>query len=201
MQVKITLIFILSIVLFKPLHGQEKELIYDDTTYIYRSLAEASVNPEKVFRLNLSKSRLDSFPMQIIAFKNLRELDLSKNKIVEIPPEIGELVNLERLNLANNKLIHLPPEIGNLINLVFLGLNRNVLEDLPPTIGNLQNLEVLELWDNELDDIPDEIAQLQNLKRLELRGILFTEEQQHRIDTLVIKSAKIYMSPSCNCKN
>jgi Leucine-rich repeat (LRR) protein len=199
--VRITLILLFAVIAFETLHAQEKELIYNDTTYIYRSIAEASANPDKVFRLNLSKTRLDSFPIQVCSFKNLQELDLSKNRIEEVPPEIGQLVNLRRLNLANNQLVHLPAEIGQLRELVFLGLNRNILEDLPPTIGDLQNLEVLELWDNELKDIPDEISQLQNLKLIELRGILFTEEQQHRIDTLVVKSAKIYMSPSCNCKN
>ena len=99
------------------------------------------------------------------------------------------------------ELVHLPPEIGKLTELVYLSLNRNVLEDLPPTIGQLNKLEILELWDNELDDVPNEISDLQNLKLLELRGILFTDEELHRIDSLVVKTAKINMSPSCNCKN
>jgi Leucine-rich repeat (LRR) protein len=185
--------------IFTPAFSQDKELIYDDSSHIYRSLDEASANPEKVFRLNLSRKKLDSFPHIIFQFKNLIELDLSKNKIEELPAEIGTLVNLQKLNLANNKLIHLPPEIGNLRNLIFLGLNRNVLEDLPPTIGELRSLEILELWDNELNDVPEEISQLGNLKILELRGILFTPEEQARIDSLVVKSAKIHMSPSCDC--
>lgn len=198
---RLTLIFILLLLAFIPAHSQEKELIYDDSTYIYRSINEAIAYPDKVYRLNLSKSKLDSFPRQILLFKNLIELDLSKNRLEEVPPEIGQLIHLRKLNLANNKLVHLPLEIGQLKELVFLGLNRNIIEDLPPTIGELQNLEILELWDNELNTVPDEIAELQNLKLLELRGILFTEEELQRIDSLVVKSAKIYMSPSCNCKN
>lgn len=198
---KLFLAFILFFLAINPVFAQENTLIYNDSTHIYRTLDEALLNPEKVFRLNLSKSKIDSFPVQILLFKNLTELNLSKNKLEEIPPGIGQLVNLKILNLSNNKLVHLPNEIGQLTELVFLGLNRNMLEDLPPTIGQLQKLEVLELWDNELDDIPDEIAQLQNLKVVELRGILFTEEMQHRIDTLVVQSAKIHMSPSCNCRN
>lgn len=190
---------------FFPLPGlllaQDSSLIYNDSTFIYRSLSEALKNPDMVFRLNLSRHKLDSFPAEVLLFKNLTELDLSRNRLEEIPAGIGELSHLKRLNLANNKLVDVPAEIGQLRELVFLGLNRNMLVNLPPSIGNLQNLEVLELWDNELEDIPDEISQLQNLKILELRGILFTDEMQQRIDSLVVKSAKIYMSPSCNCKD
>ncbi len=200
-KVRFTSIFILTFLIFTHTHAEEEGLINNDTSYVYRSLNEAIAFPEKVFKLNLSKAKLDSFPLEIFLFKNLIELNLSRNFLEEVPPEIGQLVNLKKLNLANNKLVHLPPEIGQLKELIFLGLNRNVLEDLPPTIGHLKKLEIFELWDNELNDIPDEISELQNLKLLELRGILFTEMEQKRIDSLVVKSAKIFMSPSCNCKN
>ena len=181
--------------------GQEGNVVLRDSNYIFRSLKEAKEFPDQVYRLNLSKSRLDTFPADILLFHNLRELDLSKNRLDSIPNEIGQLINLRRLNLANNKLDSLPDGIGQLTNLIYLGLNRNVLESLPSPIGNLQNLEVLELWDNELADVPDEIGNLGNLKTLELRGILFSEEQQARIDSLVVKTAKIFMSRSCACKN
>ena len=181
-------------------YGQETELILNDSTFIYRSIEEIKAHPERVFRLNLSRTKLDSFPQEIFACTNLVELDLSKNKIEEIPKEIGQLVNLERLSMANNGLVHLPKEIGKLTKLKYLGLNRNILEDLPTEIGDLESLEVFEMWDNELKDLPDEIGKLENLKILEIRGILFTEEQQARIDNMVVKTAKIMMSPACNCK-
>ncbi len=196
---KILVAFLLMFVAFYC-NAQETQLIYNDTSYIYRSISEASVHPEKVFRLNLSKKKIDTIPDLIYSMTNLIELDLSKNKIEEISPRIGNLVNLEKLSMANNQLVHLPKEIGQLTNLKYLGLNRNVIEDLPAEIGNLENLEVLELWDNELNDVPDEISKLQNLKVLEIRGILFTDEQAARIDSLVTKTAKILISPSCNCK-
>ena len=195
----LTLLFLTFISI--RLNAQETELILNDSTYIYRTLDEASKSPERVFRLNLSKKKLDFFPEQILQFKNLIELDLSKNKIEEIPSGIGELIHLRKLNMANNQLLHLPASIGNLKEIVHLELSRNQLEDLPNTIGGMESLETLLLWDNELKDIPDEIADLKNLKTLELRGILFTDEQQSRIDSLVVKSAKIFLSPSCNCKN
>jgi Leucine-rich repeat (LRR) protein len=190
-------IFIFCVLFFACLVVNAQVL--NDTAYIYHSLASALKNPDKVFRLNLTKRRLAEFPVEILQFNNLEELDLSKNKIKELPSGIGKLKNLRRLNFSFNKLTKLPVEIGNLTNLVYLGLNRNVIEELPTTIGNLQNLEVLELWDNELYNIPEEIGNLKKLKMLELRGILFSDEEGARIDSL-LPNTKVMMSPTCNCK-
>jgi len=167
---------------------------------VWRNLNEALESPDDVYILDLRSKRLDSIPPGVFQFTNLRELILSRNKLESVPPEIARLQNLERLDLASNRISALPDEIGSLANLRFLGLNRNVIVSLPATIGKLSKLEVLELWDNELEDLPDEISQLKNLKVLELRGILFSEEQQAHFDNIVVPSARIYMSPGCNCK-
>jgi Leucine-rich repeat (LRR) protein len=173
--------------------------LIDDTMYIYRSISAALQNPERVFRLNLSKTRLKEIPADVFKFKNLRELDLSKNRIDSIPAAIGELQNLTSLNLSSNNLELLPDEIGKLQSLTHLNLNRNKIVALPSTIGDLSNLELLELWDNELSGIPDEISKLHKLKAIELRGILFSEEEAARIDSL-LPNTKVLMSPTCNCK-
>jgi Leucine-rich repeat (LRR) protein len=198
MRIPVILLF-LFLGSLRPVSGQSTALV-NDSGYVYRSLQEARQFPERVFRLNLSRQRLDSIPPEIFTFTNLRELDLSRNQIDSLPAAIGNLVFLERLSLSNNQLTEVPREIGRLRQLVYLGLNRNQIVRLPETIGDLERLEVFELWDNELEDVPDEIAKLQNLRVLELRGILFTQEQQTRIDQLVVKSAKVNLSPSCNCK-
>ena len=101
--------------------------------------------------------------------------------------------------MANNGLVHLPKEIGRLTKLKYLGLNRNLIEDLPAEIGDLESLEVFEMWDNELNDLPDEMGRLQNLKILELRGILFTDEQQARIDAMIVRQRRFDVSVG-NCK-
>jgi Leucine-rich repeat (LRR) protein len=170
-----------------------------DSDYIFRSLDAALQTPDQVYKLNLSHKKITKFPEGIFQLKNLRELDLSHNKIDTLPAQIGQLTFLEKLNLSNNKLESLPDEIGNLTKLTYLGLNRNVIEELPVTIGKLENLETLELWDNELYKIPDEIGNLKNLKVLELRGILFSDEEGARLDSL-LPNTKVLMSPTCNCK-
>lgn len=186
---------------FHVAHAQDEPSVQliDDTMYIYRSISVALQNPDKVYRLNLSKTRMKDIPADVFKFKNLRELDLSRNRIDSIPAAIGDLQNLTSLNLSSNNLELLPDEIGKLSNLTHLNLNRNKIVALPSTIGNLSNLELLELWDNELSGIPDEISKLQKLKALELRGILFSEDEAARIDSL-LPNTKIMMSPTCNCK-
>jgi Leucine-rich repeat (LRR) protein len=180
--------------------AQQEQLPEADTARVYRSMESALQNPEKVYKLNLSKKKLRNVPPEIYKLTNLKELDLSKNKIKELPAEIGQLQSLERLNLSSNDIIVIPDEIGKLKSLVYLGLNRNLIELLPPSIGQLSSLEILELWDNEIQAIPDEIGQLTKLRELELRGILFSDEEQNRIKALVPQT-QVYFSPSCNCLN
>ena len=190
--------FIFSCSVIRAQDDASVQLI-DDTNYIYRSISVALANPDKVYRLNLSKSKLREIPADVFRFKNLRELDMSRNRIDSIPPAIAELTHLSSLNLSANDLEILPDEIGKLSQLTYLNLNRNKIVALPPSIGDLSNLELLELWDNELSGVPDEIGKLKKLKAVELRGILFSNEEAARIDSL-LPDTKVYMSPSCNCK-
>jgi Leucine-rich repeat (LRR) protein len=94
----------------------------------------------------------------------------------------------------------LPASIGNLQQLKFLGLNRNRITTLPPEAGRLKRLEVLELWDNEIDSLPDDIRFMSSLRTLELRGILFSEQEQSYIRSL-LPDTDILFSPSCHCKD
>ncbi|CAN5425978.1 hypothetical protein BH11BAC2_BH11BAC2_12140 [soil metagenome] len=181
------------------MHGQN---VLDSLTLsqqkVFRSLAAAQLQPDSVFRLDLSKKKLKSLPEEIKNFKNLQELKISRNDLKELPEWIGDLQNLTSLDASNNELAALPPEIGKLKNLVFLGLNRNIIESLPHEIGMLSKLEIIEMWDNELDSIPDEMKNLHSLRVFELRGILFTESAQRQIEEL-LPDTQIYFSPSCNC--
>jgi Leucine-rich repeat (LRR) protein len=167
---------------------------------VFRSLSMALINPDSVFRLDLSRQKLKEVPDKIRVFKNLRELKVNHNSIKELPTWIGDFTKLEVLEASNNDLVEIPPSIGNLVNLKFLGLNRNLIETLPHEIGLVSKLEVLEMWDNELGSVPEEIKNLKRLKTFELRGILFSADQQQQISEL-LPDTQIYFSPTCNCKN
>ena len=166
--------------------------------FTYSSLEEALKEPEKVYKLSLKKNHLESFPMEILQFKNIQFLDLSRNKIVEIPVEIKNLTLLQELNLSRNEIEEIPKEITKLTHLKALYLNQNNIAAIPVQIGNLSKLEILDMWSNDLVFFPDELEQLKNLKKLDLRAILLSENEQKRIEEL-LPHVKIYFSPSCNC--
>ena len=167
---------------------------------VYTSINDAMVNPEKVYRLDLTKQKLKAVPMEVFKLYNLQELILAKNKIQELPPEIGTLTNLEKLNLEKNELTVLPPTIGNLTNLKELIVNRNEIYKLPPEIGNLVNLAKLDMWSNEIDEFPEEISKLKDtLKYLDLRVILINLDKQKKIIEL-LPNTYIYFNKSCNCR-
>lgn len=200
---KCCLLFFLLMVSCTLLFAQDAEEIipvYSRPNYkVYKSLNYALQHADSVYILELKGKKLTEIPEGVFKLPHLIVLDLGRNKIKVLPASVSRLQSLEELNLSNNKLKTIPSQIGELKHLKKLSLNRNVIEVLPPEIGNMEALELLELWDNELGTLPDEIKNLENLKVLELRGILFSEEQQQHFQELLPK-ARIYMSPSCNCK-
>lgn len=163
------------------------------------NLQEALAHPDSVYKLTLKGKKLKEFPAEIFSLHNLQVLNLSKNHIKEIPADIEKLKSLQELDLSNNNLTQIPSEIGKLLHLAKLKLNKNEITSLPPETGNLLYLEVLEMWNNELDTVPDDIKNLVRLKVFELRGILFSDEKQRYIHSL-LPETKIYFSPSCACK-
>ncbi len=167
---------------------------------VYKDLTIALNNSDSVFSLDLSKKKLKFIPEEIKKLPNLQWLKLSKNNLKDIPSWIGDLVNLQYLDLSNNDLVELPTSIGKLENVYYLGLNQNLIENLPHEMGQMKNLQVLEMWDNELQAIPEEMKNLHNLQVLELRGILFSNDEQTQIETL-LPDTKVLFSPSCNCSN
>ena len=197
---KYYLLFVLLCWINIPLNAQllSKERLA--TERIYTSLNDALINPEKVYRLDLSKQKLKVVSMEVFKLYNLQELILAKNKLQEIPIEIGTLTNLEILNVEKNGLAVLPPAIGSLTNLKELIVNRNEIYKLPPEIGNLLNLEKLDMWSNEIDEFPEEISKLKDtLKFLDLRVILINLEKQKKIVEL-LPNTYIYFNKSCNCR-
>lgn len=170
-----------------------------DSSRVYVSLEEALKNPDQVFHLKLSRKKLGMFPEEISQLKNLQSLNLSKNKIIFIPPAIANLKKLRKLDLSSNKIEILPPEIGQLSELTNLVLSQNDIDSLPAEMASLKKLERLELWDTSVSNFPPEMSNLENLKYIEMRGIMLNDEDQQKIIEQ-FPSAKIFFSPSCNCK-
>ena len=165
---------------------------------VYDNLNEALQKPNQVYRLDLSKKKLKTFPIEILKFKNLQELDLSKNKLDSLSEKIGLLFNLQILNVSGNKLIYLPDSIGELKNLKKLVASKNKLLALPKRIGDCENLEVLDLWSNEFSVFPDEMSKLKKVRWMDLRNMTIDDKEREHLNQILPKT-KIFLDPSCHC--
>lgn len=196
--------FLLGLVFYLSIFNNQfafSQITVPDSTFIYTNLEEALKEPEKVYNLDLSKKKIQDFPMEVLKFTNLRSLKLYKNRIDSIPDEISQLKNLRELNVGLNDLTKFNKAICELTNLEKLVLNQNEIEEIPVEIKNLTKLVHLDMWDNNLFVIPAEINELkETLKVFDLQNIQFDTEEQKRINGLLPKT-KVTMPPSCNCKD
>ena len=116
----------------------------------YYSLEEAMREPDKVYKLNLEKSKLKTFPEEIFRFPNLHMLDLSNNKIKSIPEDIYKIPYLQYLNLYNNKIKVLPDNFQYLSQLTTLYLGSNKLIGVQAWVGGLGKLRRLDVSYNNI---------------------------------------------------
>ena len=144
----------------------------------YSSLEEALAVPaDSVYKLDLTKAKFKSFPMEILAFENLTWLSLSKTKLSDLPEEFY-FPKLEHLDLSKNDFGVFPEEICEIKTLKVLHLQKNHIGEIPSCIGNLTHLEHLDLWFNLVEIIPEEFAQLRALRFADFRGMSYSNDMQ-----------------------
>ena len=107
---------------------------------MYKDLEEAVQNKEHVYKLNLSRKKLDSLPNNLFQLKNLEYLDLSKNRLDHIPKELKVLQNLEHINLSKNNFIDFPEILTELTQLQEIIINNNKITTIPKQIKYLNSL-------------------------------------------------------------
>ena len=94
--------------------------------------------------LEITKTKLVSFPAQIIKLENLTSLLCHNNELISLPNDcIGKLVSLKNLDFSNNKLTQLPQDLKNLKELFTINLCGNQLNSLFP-LEELSKLAVLD---------------------------------------------------------
>lgn len=88
-----------------------------------------SALPESIRQLNLSSNFLSNVPKAIHSppLLKLEKLDLSKNRLTSLPIEISYLCNLQDLNLDDNEIVRLSEDFGRLRTLKALSLRNNKL--------------------------------------------------------------------------
>lgn len=125
----------------------------------FYSLEEAAADPEKVYKLCLSKKKYKAIPKEVFYFTNLQILDLSDNKIEIIPAEMGNLKRLQFLNLYSNKIKSLPAEMQELGHLHTLYVADNRLTEIPAWVGGMGKLRTFNFTYNRITRLEAERAQ------------------------------------------
>lgn len=164
----------------------------------FQTLEEAALlDSDSVFHLDLSKSKLDSLPISILKFKNLRSLNLDRNKLQVLPQWLNKLP-LEYLSFSKNKFEGMPIVICSLTELRTLKVARNKLLQLPTCINNLTKLETLDLFDTQLQTLPKELSEMKSLRFVDLRGQTYAPSFVERWDKL-LEGIQVEFDPPCNC--
>lgn len=167
---------------------------------VFTSIVEAqSVHPDSVFRLSLTKNKLQNIPPEIYVFKNLKELNLSQNKLTSLPDDFF-FPNLEILNIEKNDLDTFSNAICNNVSLKQLFLGRNKISVVPECIGNLTELVVFDIWFNPIRELPLTLTNLKKLRSMDLRGVTFSKEFQKKWSEL-LPWVKIEFDLGCDCAN
>jgi len=201
---KITAIFLFVVICITSM-AQKSPVIYYDSTdngKTYTSLEEALMEPQKVYRLKLTKlANRDSLPEELFTLTELRELTVKGCRLCVLNQNIDKLTKLESLDLDKNRLLRLPESIGNLKNLKFLCISRNLLETFPSSISKMNGLSYIDAWDNPLYILPKSIISLQNsLKTLDLRQIPLTKSEYQAMKEL-LPYTDILFTNICECEN
>jgi len=185
--------------------AQKTPIVYYDSVdngRTYTSLQEALKEPQKVYRLKLTKlDNRDSLPEELFILTELRELTVKGCRLCILNQNIDKLTKLESLNLDKNKLLRLPESIGNLKKLKYLCISRNIIEILPSSISNLTQLTYIDAWDNPLYVLPENIKSLQKtLQTLDLRQIPLTKTEYKAMEEL-LPYTEILFTDICECEN
>lgn len=169
-----------------------------DSTREYYSIASALKEPDKVYRLQLTKKKYKVLPEEIRQFKNLNALDVGKNKLKELPEWLGELVYMQEFHAPQNKFRAMPDVVCKWPHLKRLDLHQNEITGLLPCMGDLTEVVSLDLWSNDLEDFPEELKGMEALRFMDLRVIQFDQNEMGKIADLFPK-VKIFFSQPCNC--
>lgn len=160
---------------------------------------EARLNGVPIFRLDLSKQKLNAVPSEIWDWTELREIVLDRNKIKAIGPELRQLTFLEHLSVNSNRLERFPEVLTQLDQLISLEMGDNMIDTIPLDIDRMKALVSLELWDNVLAYFPASLSDLPNLRKLDLLHNDMIFEEQESLRDWFSDEVELILSAPCRC--
>lgn len=192
-------IFILTLLVFSDVvvFGQQSTVRLD-TCRVFTDLAAAIASPEPVYRLDLSKQRIKTFPEGVFLLRELREINLDRNKLDSIPQRIHDLKHLEVFSAERNRLDAFPVGLCGMRSLRVIRLGDNEITRIPDCISGTVELEELIMWSNQVGYYPAALADLPRLKTCDFLHVEMSKEEQARLIEL-LPEVELILSPPCDC--
>jgi Leucine-rich repeat (LRR) protein len=170
-----------------------------DTCKIYKSLSSIKGHEDQVYRVDLSKKKLDSIPHELFNLPHLQELKFNKNNLTTLPPQITRWKELQRIEIEFNALDTLPPYLFELHHLKKVDFGYNFITSIPDQISELHELEILALWDNPIFKYSRELIEMPQLKHLDFSNNFMSESVQNALRE-GLPHCKLYFPMPCQCE-
>ena len=170
-----------------------------DTCKIYKSLSSIKGHENQVYRVDLSKKKLDSIPAELFLLPHLQELKFNKNNLTTLPPQISNWKELQRIEIEFNSLDTIPPYLFELTHLKKIDFGYNYITTIPDRISELQELEILALWDNPIFKYSRELIEMPQLKHLDFSNNFMSESVQSALRE-GLPHCKLYFPMPCQCE-
>jgi len=165
---------------------------------VYRLDEVINANPDTIFSISISKSKLIELPKELWRFQNLKELYLVKNRLVSLPDSLYFFQKLEILNLDRNDFETVPLVISRLENLKKLVLSRNKINVISGNLFYCSKLEEMDFYDNPIGTVEPKIYEMRQLKKLDIQGVMLSTKTHSEVKTK-LSWVKVSMDPPCKC--
>jgi len=135
-----------------------------DTNTLFHNIecfAEKDKEFENVDTLLLYHNMINTLPLNMNKFKNLKVLDVSSNGLLQLPETLTECP-LTSLIAKNNNLDcdSFPKSFGSLVTLKELNISGNSLASFPEQILEVTSLKYLYIGGNNIRELPKDIWKL-----------------------------------------
>lgn len=181
-------------------HGQSIDW---ESTPVFTSVEQAQTAREAgipIYRIDLTKQRLRTFPEELANWTELREVVLDRNKLTSIDTDLSGWQFLERFSAQSNDLAAFPATVTAWTALRTLELGDNTIDSIPLDIDRLVELRQLSLWSNVIAHYPASLGDLKHLEMLDLQYNDMTLDEQELLKSWLPLSVTTNLSAPCRCE-
>ena len=143
---------------------------------LYTWEGSLKTNPRNVYDLSIGKGVFNTFPQEILSFKNIERIWVggqAQFNFQTLPDDFFDLTELHTILIYGSKINHISEKISQLQKLEELVITSSQIGSLPSTIYSLPKLETINLKYNQLTSISKNICATPELKNLVLTGNKF----------------------------